>query len=45
MLEDALATLFFSDLYQIRYPLKFSFNPDADYEALPAAETDPGQGF
>lgn len=38
-------TVRFGELYQIRYPLKFSFSDDADYEALPAAEIDPDQGF
>lgn len=27
------------------YPLKFSFNPNAVYEELPASESDPDQGF
>jgi len=39
----------FSDLLcvdgEIKYPLKFSFNPDAVYEELPAAEMDPRQGL
>jgi len=29
----------------LRFPLKFSFNPDAVYEDLPASEPCPNQGF
>jgi len=29
----------------VKYPLKFSFHADADYELEPAAESDPNQGF
>ena len=29
----------------VRYPLKFSFRKNADYDALPASETCPDQGF
>jgi hypothetical protein len=32
-------------VYAIRYPLKFSFDRNAKYEDLPAAGTDPNQGF
>lgn len=38
-------TVRIGELFPLRYPLKFSFNPDADYDALPAAEDDPNQGF
>lgn len=34
-----------ADVFQIRYPLKFSFSPTAVYEDLPAAEVDPTQGY
>jgi len=27
------------------YPLKFSFNPEAQYDSLPASESDPEQGY
>lgn len=33
------------DIRRIEFPLKFSFNPDARYEDLPAAETCPDQGY
>lgn len=33
------------DLGVIRHPLKFSFDPAARYEDLPAAEKDPDQGY
>lgn len=33
-----------SQLVEIRYPLKFSFDRDAKYEDLPPAKNDPSQG-
>ncbi len=35
----------FSNKLELKYPLKFSFDPDAVYEDLPAAEHCPHQGF
>lgn len=34
-----------SEILNIQYPLKFSFNPNAIYELLPAAKTCPWQGM
>jgi len=34
-----------SGIFHIRYPIKLSFNPEAKYEDLPAAENDPDQGY
>jgi len=34
-----------SEVVTIPYPLKFSFDPDAKYEDLPAAKNCPDQGF
>jgi hypothetical protein len=34
-----------SRFFQIKYPLKFSFDPEANYERLPAAEVCPWQGM
>jgi len=35
----------FSNLFKVRYPLKFSFNANAIYEDLPASENCPHQGY
>jgi hypothetical protein len=35
----------FSKSITLTYPLKFSFNPDAVYEDLPASESCPFQGY
>ena len=34
-----------SEIFPVRFPLKFSFDPEAIYENLPASETDPSQGY
>jgi hypothetical protein len=35
----------FSKSIELKYPLKFSFNPDAQYESLKASESCPFQGY
>lgn len=37
--------VWFSNKIELKYPLKFSFNPNAVYEDLPASKTCPFQGF
>lgn len=34
-----------ADLYEVKFPLKFSFNPNARYEDLPASDVCPTQGL
>jgi hypothetical protein len=37
--------IYYSELVNIRYPLKFSYDPNAVYEDHPASENCPAQGF
>lgn len=34
-----------SEHIEIKYPIKLSFNPNADYDTLPASESCPYQGY
>ena len=43
--RKAAIDLHYDEEVQLTHPLKFSFNPDAVYESLPASLDDPDQGF
>ncbi len=42
--QGVLKPVAINSLIQVRYPLKFSFDENAQYDALPASETCPHQG-